>query len=65
MEQVTIVEEPTITQGQFRAFYKEMYLKRKNQDIEKFKEQKKRDNARAYAKIKEKRQQANLDTPLI
>jgi hypothetical protein len=65
MEVVTIIEEPTITEGQFRAYYKEMYLKRKNQDIDKFKEQKKRDNARAYAKVKEKRLQAKLETPLI
>jgi hypothetical protein len=52
MEQVSIVEEPTITQGQFRAFYKEMYLKRKNQDIEKFIERKKVYNAKAYARKK-------------
>jgi hypothetical protein len=61
MEEVTITEEPMITEGQFRA----LYWKRKNQDIEKFKEQKKRDNARAYAKVKEKQKQAKLETPLI
>jgi hypothetical protein len=65
MEGTTITEEPTITASQFRAFYKKMYWKRKNQDIEKFKEQKKRENAKAYAKIKEKLKQAKLETPLI
>ncbi len=52
MEVVTIVEEPTITQGQFRAFYKEMYWKRKNQDTEMFIERKKVYNAKAYARKK-------------
>ena len=65
METITITEEPTITEGQFRAFYRAVYLKRKNEDIEKYKEQKKRYNAVAYAKVKEKKKQAQLETPTI
>jgi hypothetical protein len=50
MEQVTLTEEPIYTEEQFRLFYRAQYLKRKHDDIEKYKEQKKRYNAKAYAK---------------
>ncbi len=65
METNTTTEEPTITEGQFRAFYRAVYLKRKNEDIEKYKEQKKRYNAVAYAKKLAKQKQLKQETPLI
>ena len=65
METITITEEPTITEGQFRAFYRAVYLKRKNEDIEKYKEQKKRYNAVAYAKKLAKQRQLQQETPSI
>ena len=65
METITITEEPTITEGQFRAFYRAIYLKRKNEDIEKYKEQKKRYNAVAYAKKLAKQKELKQETPLI
>ena len=73
----TVTEEPPITEGQIRAFYKAQYNKRKERDIEKFKELKKQYNAKAYAKrsteLKQlayarklaKQQQLKEETPLI
>lgn len=50
MKQVTTSEEPLYTGAQIRAFYRAINQKRKADDIEKYKEQKKRYNAKAYAK---------------
>jgi hypothetical protein len=50
MEVTTITEEPAITPNQFRAFYRAVYLQRKNEDVDQFKKLKKEYNAKAYAK---------------
>jgi hypothetical protein len=52
MEVTIITEEPTITPDQFRMFYRAQYLKRKTDDLDKYTEQKKRYNAKVYAKKK-------------
>ncbi len=52
MEQVTIVEEPPITDSQRKAMYRALYWEQKNKDIEMFIERKKVYNAKAYARKK-------------
>ncbi len=65
--EVTNTEEPTITPDQFRMFYRAQYLKRKTDDIDKYTEQKKRYNAKVYAKKKaelaETREPKPIQTP--